>query len=201
MKTLKKVIIFITGICLLIACSKSDSFLDDKSFGNVFKNGKAQPVMVTLPFEARLVGTYVGFYSPGDEEYTCEEPFYCRVIVDAAGNATHMGKISAHFDFCACGPDDENIPGQDGKYGPTNVNFIAANGDILFLNCGGSVVVGRLPDHPEDVNSYWRDPFVIIGGTGRFAGATGGGMTDDYNRDSFPANSFHHWKGKITLLK
>jgi hypothetical protein len=79
-------------------------------------------------------------------DYTCETPFYCRVIVDAEGNATHMGKVSAHFDF--------------------------------------------LKDH-----------FVITGGTGCFEGATGEGYTDDYNRDSYPDNSFHHWTGTITLLK
>lgn len=40
MKTLKKILFFTAGICLLIACSKSDQYLGDDSFGNSFKNGQ-----------------------------------------------------------------------------------------------------------------------------------------------------------------
>ena len=42
---------------------------------------------------------------------------------------------------------------------------------------------------------------LTLGGTGRFDGATGGGMSDDYNLDDYPGNSFHHWVGTITLVK
>lgn len=38
MKTLKKLLFFIAGICLLIACSKSDQYWGDDSFGNKSKN-------------------------------------------------------------------------------------------------------------------------------------------------------------------
>jgi hypothetical protein len=31
--------------------------------------------------------------------------------------------------------------------------------------------------------------------------ASPSGWTDDYNRDSYPANSFHHWTGTINLVK
>ena len=62
------------------------------------------------------------------------------------------------------------------------------------------VITGRLEDHPDYVVSYWRDPFEILGGTGRFEGAFGGGMTDDYN-SSEDTNSHHHWKGTITMKK
>ncbi|MBP1668794.1 MAG: hypothetical protein H6Q21_1160, partial [Bacteroidetes bacterium] len=47
---------------------------------------------------------------------------------------------------------------------------------------------------------YWRDPFEILGGTGKFKGATGKGTTDDYNSSEDPY-SHHHWTGTITLLK
>ena len=160
-----------------------------------------QTVTITLPFKADLEGQYVGFFLPGDEGFGCDAGFNCRVLVDAQGTVTQMGKITAHFDFCACGPDDPEIEGTDQQYGPTEVCFVAADGDQLFVSCGGSVVDGRLPHHPEDVNSYWMDPFVITGGTGRFEGATGSGWTNDYNRDSYPDNSFHHWEGTITLKK
>ncbi|MBW6536117.1 MAG: hypothetical protein K0B11_14005 [Mariniphaga sp.] len=196
MKTLLKIFFFAALTGLLAGCNKTDAFIDDETV----ELKKAQ-VEVTVPFIADLVGDYVGFFFPGDVGFECDEIFNCRVLIDAQGTATHMGKIESHFNFCACGPDDPEIEGPDSKYGPTDLCFTAANGDKLFLSCGGSVVDGRLPHHPEDVNSYWHDPFVITGGTGKFEGATGSGWTDDYNRDSYPANSFHHWSGEITLVK
>ena len=68
------------------------------------------------------------------------------------------------------------------------------------MSVEGAVLPGRLDDHPEEVVSYWRDPFVILGGTGRFEDASGGGMTDDYN-SSEDNNSHHHWVGTITMKK
>ena len=78
--------------------------------------------------------------------------------------------------------------------------MVAANGDILYISGEGFVIDGRLDDHPEYVISYWRDPFVILGGTGRFEGATGEGWTDDYNSSEDP-NSHHNWTGTITMVK
>jgi hypothetical protein len=40
MKTLKRLLFFTAGICLLIACSKSDQFLGDDSFGNNLNNSQ-----------------------------------------------------------------------------------------------------------------------------------------------------------------
>ena len=59
---------------------------------------------------------------------------------------------------------------------------------------------GRLDDHPEYVTSWWKDPWEITGGTGRFEGATGSGYTDDYNSAIDPY-SHHRWTGTITMLK
>jgi hypothetical protein len=42
------------------------------------------------------------------------------------------------------------------------------------------------------VVSYWKDPFVILGGTGKYEGATGDIITDDYNSSEDPY-SHHHW--------
>jgi hypothetical protein len=197
MKTLQKIFFWMAVISLVAACNKTEEYAEDEDL----QLKSMQTTEVTVPFYANFIGDYVGLLFPGDEGFECDPMFNCRVLVDAQGTATHLGKFTVHFDFCACGPDDPEIEGTDQQYGPTEVCFVAANGDQLFVSCGGSVVDGRLPHHPEDVNSYWRDPFVITGGTGKFEGATGGGLTDDYNRDSFPANSFHHWRGNITLKK
>jgi hypothetical protein len=112
-----------------------------------------------------------------------------------------LGKVSIKFDFCACGPDDPSIPGSDSKYAGGNSELIAANGDILYLYSeGGTVIDGRTDQHPEYVTSYWKDQFTVTGGTGKFEGAPGILVEDDYN-SSLDEYSHHHWIGTLTLVK
>jgi len=189
MKTLKKILFFIVGLGLLIACSKSDHFWGDEPLGNTMKGGKSDPVMVTTPFKADFLGNYTSMEVSAE----CGDYPNMRVVVDATGTGTHVGKSTVHFDFCC------NV--ETGVYGSSApYAIVAANGDILYIYGEGQVIDGRLPDHPDYVTSYWRDPFVILGGTGRFKGATGGGMMDDYNSSEDPY-SHHHWTGTIALVK
>lgn len=44
MKTLKGILFLIAGICLMIACSKSDQLSGDDLSGNSFKNGQNEPI-------------------------------------------------------------------------------------------------------------------------------------------------------------
>jgi len=197
MKTLKRILFLFAGICLIVACSKSDSFLNGDDINVSLKKSGANPTTVTVPFNADFVGTYM-YAGP---EASCGEwnpeggIMWGMVINEGGGTATHLGKFTHYFEFCC-----EFI---SGIYPSTHMYayFTAANGDILYVYCSGQVLTGRLDYHPADVNSYFKDPFVIMGGTGRFEGATGNGYTDDYNRDSYPNNSFHHWKGTITMVK
>ncbi|NQU32474.1 MAG: hypothetical protein HQ521_04505 [Bacteroidetes bacterium] len=145
---------------------------------------------VTEPLKVDFLGEYKNVIQGIDSK--CEEPYNCRVIVDFKGTGTPLMNFSGTFEFCGCG--------SDGEYAPTESYMVATNGDTLIVSCSGKVVEGRLDDHPEHVTSYWRDPFVILGGTGQFEGATGNGMTDDYN-SSEDANSHHHWEGTITMKK
>ncbi|MCY1719050.1 hypothetical protein OU798_01765 [Prolixibacteraceae bacterium Z1-6] len=145
----------------------------------------------TKTFEADFTGEYARIYT-GEEVTDCPDGFECRVVVNFEGTATELGNISGTFNFCACGPD--------GKYDPTDSYFVSEDGDTLFFSCHGKVIEGRTDDHPEFVTSYWRDPFVFLGGTGRFEGASGSGTTDDYNSSEDP-NSHHRWTGTITLKK
>ena len=198
MKTIKRILQFTAAVLLIMSCTKSDSYFNDE-MNTSFKQGPSEPVMVTLPFKADFIGTYMyagpeascGDWNPEDGI------MWGMVINEGSGTGTHLGKFTHYFEFCA-----EFV---SGVYpGPTNhmvAFFTAANGDILHIQCSGTVIPGRLDYHPDDVNSYFKDPFVILGGTGRFEGATGCGYTDDYNRDSYPENSFHHWNGTITMVK
>lgn len=189
MKTVRRVLFFMAGICLIFACSESDeTLLVDDPTGSPLKSGKNKSHTVTVPFKADFIGTYVGQYV--DE--TCVLPQFVRVKVDFEGTGTHLGKFTGNFSFC--------VDGNTGEYGPSDSYMVAANGDILYVSIQGQVIGGREDDHPDYVISYWRDPFVILGGTGRFEGATGEGMSDDYNSSEDP-NSHHHWTGTITLVK
>ncbi len=192
MKTLKKLLFFILGIGLLFACSKSDSFWGDEPLGKTMNGGHDQPVMVAMPFKADLIGEY-NLQEPEVKcGYSEENPYMYHIIVTANGTATHLGKTYAYFDFCC------NVA--TGTYATGEIYLVAANGDMLYLSGEGQVMTGRLDYHPDYVNSYWKDPMIVLGGTGRFAGATGTIMTDDYNSDLDP-NSHHHWTGTITLVK
>lgn len=195
MKTVKNILLITAAICLIFSCSK----YEDDDIAVDLKKTKAKSTTVTVPFKADFVGTYM-FAGP---EASCGDwnpesgIMWGMVINEGGGTGTHLGKFTHYFEFCC--------EFATGVYpGPTShmvAYLTAANGDILFLSCAGQVLNGRLDYHPADVNSYFKDPFVILGGTGRFEGATGSGYTDDYNRDSYPENSFYHWRGTITLVK
>jgi len=147
---------------------------------------------VTLGFNLVFTGTYD---YQGPDEGKCG-PFlpYVNVINNGEGTGTHFGKLKSHFDFC--------VDVRDSSYpnGYVDAYFEDENGDRLFVTVSGFVLSGRVPGMPSFANSYFKDPFVITGGTGRFYGATGAGMTNDYNSSKDP-NSHHHWQGKINLPK
>ena len=196
MKTLTKLLLAIACICLLSACSKSDILNDDNLSGNDLKCAKAHPRMVTLPFNVHYLSSLVSM----DPDARCGDPPYYRIINEGPGNGTVVGKSFIHFDFCfnvdtyVYGND---TPSVNGKY---FMYIVAANGDSLYINLAGHVIPGRLPDMPSYVIDYFKDPFEILGGTGRFKGATGHGMTDDYD-SSLDPRTYHHWVGIITMLK
>ena len=143
----------------------------------------------TVPFEADFTGTYTAVYP---DSIVCG-PGSMHVIVDCTGKNELLGEFTTHFDFCA-----DSLGYYPGKR--MESYMVAGNGDTLFISCAGQVLPGRLDDHPEYVVEYWRDPFEILGGSGKFKDATGQGKTDDYN-SSEDQNSHHHWKGTITLTK
>jgi len=190
MRTFKSICLLWLSFFLFSGCTESDLFTSDMD-GKLKGCSNDDIKTVTVPFKVDFIGEYTSVVTPGSEE-GCEDIFQCHVHVDFRGEGTHLGKFTGYFKFCACGPE--------GLYGPTESLMVAANGDTLFVSCQGRVVAGRQEDHPEHVKNYWRDPFVILGGTGRFEGATGSGYTDDYNSTLDP-NSHHHWRGSITLIK
>ena len=189
MEKIKKILLVVFCLSMCFSCSESvnDLEVNDLKSGHLGAGKDGDMKKVTVPFKVDYIGTYQPF---GDR---CA----ANVIVDGEGSGTHVGASTVHFDFCV----DPTIFGPDSTwYGDSYAYIIAANGDSLFVSVTGAVVQGRLEDHPEYVISYWRDPVEILGGSGRFEGASGTGWTDDY--DSIEdANSHHHWEGTITMMK
>lgn len=187
MKTFKKLFCLAVCLCFLFACSDyEENLIGDLKSGHLGSHNDGDIKVVTKPFKVDFMGTY--------QPYGERCPI--NVLVDGVGTGTHVGNCIVHFDFCI-GP----FSNDSSYYGDTFAYIVAANGDSLFVSIAGAVVSTPLEDHPEYVVSYFRDPFEILGGTGRFEGASGGGMSDDYNHVDYPGNSFHQWEGTITLKK
>lgn len=143
----------------------------------------------TKAFDARFTGTYTAV-TP--DSVLCG-PGGMHVIVDGTGSNDLMGEFTVHFDFCV---DPEGYYGEHGM----SAFMIDSQGDTLFLGMDerGRVIEGRLDEHPSHVVSYWQDEFLFTGGSGKFEGATGSCVSDDFN-SSEDAHSHHHWTGEITL--
>ena len=186
MKALLKIFFFMAVISLVAGCDNAEVFEFDD--GSLSKKGK--PETVTMGFNVVLTGNYDYF---GPDALCGDFPFW-RVVNTGEGTGTHFGKLTSYFDFC--------IDLRDSSYpnGRIEAYFEDKNGDRLFVEVAGFVLGGRVPGMPSYATSYFKDPFVIVGGTGRFEGATGSGYTNDYNSSKDPY-SHHHWKGKITMLK
>jgi hypothetical protein len=179
MKKLKGVTALTLGLCLVF---------------NLYlcKNSSSDSKKVTKTFEADIIGSNI-YYGPDTLLHAkCPDSLPFRIIVDGKGTSNIMGDIQAHFDFCG---------NEQGYYGGKCYSyFVDKNSDTLFISGEGKVIEGKTDEHPPFVTSYWKDDIEIIGGTGKFEGATGKCKTDDYNSSEDPY-SHHHWKGTITLIK
>ena len=122
-----------------------------------------------VPFSARITGTAV-FTSPTSVEF------------DGTGTATHLG-LFTNDGLAILEPPTGGCP--NGAQGIPNVHtetLIAANGDALVVR----MVNLACPTGPASFHGtgHW----TVLGGTGRFAGATGAG-TNAGNAD-FATNTF-----------
>jgi hypothetical protein len=109
----------------------------------------AGPDGTNRPFKATLTGE-VYWEFPGESPSDCTP---VTTNVDATGNATHMGRVVAHWSHC---------PAEPGYVLDGRITVVAANGDELhgiydYDPPGGGVVLS----------------IYFEGGTGRFAEASG----------------------------
>jgi len=109
-----------------------------------------------VPFHAVFVVTTSAAANPAP----CSQ---IRIDVAGSGIATHLGRFTTVQHHCTTAGDP--LAFTDGEY-----RFTAANGDQIYGTYAGRFV-------PIDAagNVAVDGRFTIGGGTGRFAGATGGG--------------------------
>lgn len=131
----------------------------------------AQPQ--SRPFKAKLVLTESVLF-------TGAVPCFAIGTMQATGNATQLGKVTATSSDCInpqggfdpSGPNSFSFASNGA--GSAGLVFTAANGDLLYAAYSGSLTAQ--PTGPHKVTGQ----FVITGGTGRFLGATGGGTLSGY---------------------
>ncbi len=141
-------------------------------------------------FTAQAVGEYMYVGPDTLPNPKCTEPLSAwRAIVVAKGNGRPVGAFTIYFDFCG---------DTAGHYGNGECYMVTEKGDTLFFEVSGQVIDGRLDEHPDFVTSWWRDEFTIIGGTGKYKGAVGTVLSNDYNSSEDPY-SHHMWSGHIEL--
>ncbi|HMB94097.1 MAG TPA: hypothetical protein VKP65_24830 [Rhodothermales bacterium] len=149
---------------------------------------------VTLPLKAVFFSDETGF----TPDPTCGvAPPYFRVTQEGFGEATHLGRFTFYATFCVDATDvldgmltaGESIPYFDG-FG----TLTAANGDELWIELAGEI----LPVDDPVFEYQFSDPFDVVGGTGRFDGASGSGVTNSFV-DTDISRTQHEWSGVLTL--
>lgn len=153
--------------------------------------------MVEIPFKAAFFTQNPGIGFLPDPR--CEEPRLLETQV-GEGEATYLGRFDAHFTFCIdiseLLPSDDTpgvlTEGESAPYNNSEVTFTAANGDKLYIDISGAV----LPSSDPNFDLMFMDPFEFIGGTGRFEGAWGGGVTNSFVKSGLVS---HDWIGTLVL--
>ncbi len=112
------------------------------------------------PFTAPVTGTFqVGSCTPSYPHLICDFELY------GEGNATHMGDIVVNSTWVVQIDNAlTGVPPTEGSILSGSATITAANGDTVEL----VAVPGSRLD-----NGIVNAPFDIVGGTGRFTGATG----------------------------
>ena len=142
------------------------------------------PKKETLNFEADFFTLLISF----EEDAGCTAPKNFRNTQQGSGTATLIGNFTTQLTFC--------VNPATFEYDNVQGSFVAENGDEIFITGEGQVV----PTEKEGYDLEFMDPFEITGGTGRFAGATGSGMTESYVNMT-TGQTDHLWKGMITVRK
>ncbi len=123
----------------------------------------------------------------------CPAEAMYRVVEDGTGQFAHLGRVDFSLTHCA----SVNGSGAGTTEGNGSMAIIAANGDRLALSYTATFQLEPWPAFTTaDVDLAW----MVTGGTGRFAAATGFGkarLTPKFYPDGSGAVSASTWWGTI----
>lgn len=186
MQTLKNLFVAMLGLGLGLVLLGSCSYLD--------------PVEVKgheVPFKAKFYT--LRDYSNSGEGFCTEDPYLSFNYQVGEGIGTHLGKFTTTISFC--GRD------QTPNYKNGQGVFVAANGDELYFLVPSPGEIGRVNpfEHPL-YEGQFQDAFTFSGGTGRFEGASGVGVTnslvdllDDEGNFIPEHQTDHEWIGTLII--
>ncbi|MDB6000916.1 MAG: hypothetical protein JWP52_2615, partial [Rhizobacter sp.] len=121
----------------------------------------------SVPFKATLAITE-------SVNFVFAPPCFAIGTLTASGQASHLGRVTGSSQDCInpTGVFDPNGPNSfrftSGVSG-NGVVLTSANGDSLYLAYSGTLTAQ--PTGPHEIEG----DFIVVGGTGRFEGAAGGG--------------------------
>jgi hypothetical protein len=191
MKTIARLSMIFTALLFFGACEKIFQAPERDPGGPPWVADENLSETITQPF----MTTFNGSVKPFNPGLTNGSKGYTQLIEEATGTGTYFGKSTFTSVFTL---DQEKIK-------PSFSYFIAENGDVLYVSYQGKICNGWCGNdcHPSTEICCWGVEFTIIGGTGRFEGATGQGKTSDYVDYVYDigCNYHHTWKGEITLLR
>jgi hypothetical protein len=122
--------------------------------------------------ERPLSGTLSGVVN-FEEDTNC--PIGLKTVSDATGTFSHLGRTTMHSEHCT--PAGDFITGGIMK-------LTAANGDEITINYNG---LAPFPTPTTTVIHITGDA-LIVDGTGRFDGATGGQLDADWDTFNYTAD-------------
>ena len=167
------------------------------ALGAVLSLALAAPAAAAKPVrpffgQAKGVDTLVPILQP---IAACPEGSMFYATEDGIGTFAHLGLV--HYTLAQCAAVNwATGEGWLTKNGSTTI--VAANGDRLLLS-HSMTFTATPPSHPTTADSHLD--WVVTGGTGRFAGATGSGQAHwsvVYSPDLSGAVSSSAWWGAIT---
>lgn len=203
MKTLNYLFFSLFSICMIAACdvNRADVQPQDSILGpQAITSGVNEDGLLSKPFKATFFTETKADEVGINPEECPTPPFNFFNVQVGSGEATHLGQFTVRITFCVDitdFSDDGTLTGDESApYNNGIGTFIAANGDELHFTISGVIVPTDNPNYDFE----FQDPFDLTGGTGRFEGATGGGLTDSFHDQSTQITD-HKWTGELIFPK
>ncbi len=157
----------------------------------------AGPVAATdpaRPISGHDVGSSpIEYLNPAAPGHGCPVGTMFYVEGPSVGNLAHLGRVTVTYSHCASA---DMSKGTGWTTAPGTMTITAANGDRLTLAYSGTFQIAM----PSMATATGRFAWVVTGGTGRFADATGAGenaLYVVYNSTLTGGTVYGDWAGTI----